>query len=350
MRVRQFGRYQLEALIGAGGMGEVYRAYDTQRHRWVAVKLLPDALSNNHSYKRRFRRESYLAASLREPHVIPIHDFGELEGRLFIDMRLVDGESIHTILEKEGPIPPPRTTHIIGQVAEALEAAHVDGLVHRDIKPSNILVTATDFVYVVDFGIAQAMSTDSTVLTVSGTAVGTLDYMAPERFENRDIDSRSDVYSLTCLLHECLTASRPFSGDDLPSLMYAHIFSSPPQPSKINPGVPEAFDSVIARGMAKSPGARFCTALELAEAAKAALTGHDPATSALSGADKTADTPGSTPVSRSDRASELPQTPTESDVGAIPATSVADLSDSGPPPDLGPASGLGSPSTPSDDA
>lgn len=325
MRVRQFGKYQLEALIGTGGMGEVYRAYDTQRHRTVAIKLLPDTPSNNNSYKRRFRRESYLAARLREPHVVPIHDFGELEGRLFIDMRLVDGDSIHTILEKEGSIPSPRTTYIIGQVAEALEAAHSDGLVHRDIKPSNILVTATDFVYVVDFGIAQAMSTDSTVLTVSGTAVGTLDYMAPERFENRNIDKRSDVYSLTCLLHECLTGSHPFSGDDLPSLMYAHIFSPPPQPSRINPAVPESFDPVIARGMAKSPGARFGTALELAEAAKAALAGHSPATSAPSGAEEITDTPGTAPESRSHRSPE-PQTSTN------PSIEVGDLAEAVAPP------------------
>ena len=182
-------------------MGQVFRAYDTQRHRSVAVKLLPDTLSNDRAYQRRFRRESYIAAGLREPHVIPIHDFGELEGRLFIDMRLVDGESIYTILERQGPIAPARAVHLISQVAEALDAAHSDGLVHRDIKPSNILVTATDFVYVVDFGIAHALGTNSTVLTTTGMAAGTLDYMAPERFENRHIDHRVDIYSLTCVLH-----------------------------------------------------------------------------------------------------------------------------------------------------
>ncbi|MGH3795548.1 MAG: protein kinase domain-containing protein [Pseudonocardiaceae bacterium] len=271
MDVRRFGQYQLEAMLGVGGMGEVYRAYDTQRHRSVAVKLLPDTLSNNRAYQRRFRRESYLAAGLREPHVIPIHDFGEMEGRLYIDMRLVDGESIYTILEKEGPIAPPRAVHLISQIAEALDAAHAEGLVHRDIKPSNILVTATDFVYVVDFGVAHAMGATSTALTRSGAAVGTLDYMAPERFENRQIDGRVDVYSLTCLLHECLTASHPFSGGDLPSLMYAHIFSPPPEPSRINLTVPRSFDTVIGKGMAKDPAARFDTSRQLAEAARAAL-------------------------------------------------------------------------------
>jgi len=271
MTGRQFGQYRLEALIGVGGMGEVFRAYDTHRHRSVAVKLLLSTLSNDDTYQRRFRQESCIAASLREPHIIPIHDFGEIEGQLFIDMRLVDGESITSILEKHGPITPERAVRFIGQVAEALDAAHADGLVHRDIKPSNILVTENDFVYVVDFGIAHTMGATSTAR--SGTTIlGTLDYMAPERFENRRIDGRVDVYSLTCLLYECVTAYRPFSGRDLPSLMYAHLFSPPPQPSEINPNLPVEFDTVIAHGMAKDPDARFDTATKLADAARAAIT------------------------------------------------------------------------------
>jgi YVTN family beta-propeller protein len=271
MDARQFGQYRLETLIGVGGMGEVFRAYDTQRHRSVAIKLLPEVLSHDRGYQRRFRRESYVAAGLREPHVIPIHDFGELEGRLFIDMRLVDGESIFTLLNKHGPMDPSRAVNLISQVAQALDAAHADGLVHRDIKPSNILVTENEFVYVIDFGIAHSMGTDSTVLTKTGTTVGTLDYMAPERFENRRIDGRVDVYSLAGLLHECLTASHPFSGRDLPSLMYAHLFSPPPQPSQVNPNVPKGFDPVVAKGMAKDPRDRFGTATGLVDAARAAL-------------------------------------------------------------------------------
>ncbi|MGH3795551.1 MAG: serine/threonine-protein kinase [Pseudonocardiaceae bacterium] len=270
---RQFGQYRLETLIGVGGMGEVFRAFDTQRYRSVAVKLLLDRFCNDGAYQRRFRHESYVAAGLREPHIIPIHDFGEMEGRLFIDMRLVDGESIYAALNRHGPIAPTRAVHLIRQVAEALDAAHADGLVHRDIKPSNVLVTASDFVYVVDFGVAHAMGATSTALTRSGATVGTLDYMAPERFQNRRIDGRVDVYSLSCLLYECLTGSHPFPGYDLPAMMYAHVFSPPPQPSKINPNVPMEFDAVITKGMAKDPDARFSTAVELADAARAALSG-----------------------------------------------------------------------------
>ena len=138
-------------------MGEVYKAYDTHRDRYVALKLLPEALSGDRDYLERFRRESNVAARLRDPHVIPIHDFGEIDGQLFIDMRLVDGVDIAALLKTNGRIAPQRAVYLISQVAEALDAAHADHLVHRDIKPSNILVTSSDFVYVVDFGIARSV-------------------------------------------------------------------------------------------------------------------------------------------------------------------------------------------------
>src|ERR1700750_1170217 len=137
MTPRQIGDYRLDHLLGVGGMGEVYQAYDSHRDRYVALKLLPEAFSGDEDYLRRFRRESHVAARLRDPHVIPIHDFGEIDGRLFIDMRLVDGGDISALLDKDGRIAPQRAVNLVGQVAEALDAAHADKLVHRDIKPSN---------------------------------------------------------------------------------------------------------------------------------------------------------------------------------------------------------------------
>ena len=276
---RTFGPYEIEALIGRGGMGDVHRARDTSRERLVALKLLPEVFSGDAEYLSRFRREQHVAARLREPHVIPIHDFGEIDGRLFIDMRLVDGTNVGDILEADGPMPPARAVHLVSQVAEALAAAHADGLVHRDVKPSNVLVTARDFVYVVDFGIARSIGMTRTSLTITGATVGTLDYMAPERFTSLPIDGRADVYSLACLLHECLTASRPFRGEDLASLMHAHLYSTPPRPSSLTPGVPTAMDAVISRGMAKDREDRFASTLDLAEAARAALAATDPAAS-----------------------------------------------------------------------
>jgi serine/threonine protein kinase len=271
MTPRQVGNYRLDSLLGVGGMGEVYQAYDSHRDRYVALKLLPEFLSGDREYLKRFQRESLVAARLREPHVIPIHDFGEVDGRLFIDMRLVDGIDMRILLDENGPIAPQRAVNLLSQVAQALDAAHADGLVHRDVKLSNILVTPSDFVYVVDFGIARPVGGQQTSLTITGATIGTLAYMAPERFAGHAVDARADIYSLACVLHECLTATPPFQGNDLPSLMYAHLDASPPQASSLVEGVPPALDAVVARGMAKDPADRFRTAGALTAAAQEAL-------------------------------------------------------------------------------
>src|SRR3984957_15659878 len=271
MALMQVGSYRLDALLGSGGMGEVYKAYDTQRDRYVALKLLLPALSGDSEYVSRFKRESNVVARLRDPHIIPIHDFGEIDGRLFIDMRLVDGTDLGSLIRANGPVEPQRAAYFVGQVAEALDSAHADHLVHRDIKPSNILVTASDFVYVIDFGITRAMSSKQTALTVTGATIGTLNYMAPERFTRQDVDGRADVYSLACVLHECLTGEPPFGTRDLPSLIYAHLYSGAPRASSLVEGIPPALDEVIAKGMAKDPGDRFLTAGQLAAAVREAL-------------------------------------------------------------------------------
>ena len=271
MTPMHIGNYRLDSLLGSGGMGEVYKAYDLQRDRYVALKLLPAAFSGDEEYLSRFQRESYVVARLTDPHIIPIHDFGEIDGRLFIDMRLVDGTDIGALLRANGPIAPQRTAYLVSQIAEALDAAHADRLVHRDIKPSNLLITKSDFVYVIDFGITRVMGLRQTALTVTGATVGTLNYMAPERFTGQDIDGRSDVYSLACVLHECLTGAPPFRDKELPALIYSHLYSSCPRASSLVEGIPLAVDDVIARGMAKNPGDRFQTAGQLAAAVRDAL-------------------------------------------------------------------------------
>ena len=150
-----FGPYELQSLLGVGGMGEVYRAYDTVKDRTVALKLLRAELSADAGFQERFKRESRVAAKLQEPHVIPVHDFGEINGVLYIDMRLVEGHDVNAVLREQGPMYPARAVSIVGQVAAALDAAHASGLVHRDIKPENVLLTSNDFAYLVDFGIAH---------------------------------------------------------------------------------------------------------------------------------------------------------------------------------------------------
>ncbi|MFF2026884.1 protein kinase domain-containing protein [Rhodococcus koreensis] len=264
-----FGRYRLQELIGEGGMGQVYKAFDTVTDRIVALKVLPDHSAGDRGYQERFRREAHAAAGLREPHVVPIHDYGEIDGRLFLDMRLIDGIDVKTLLAQRGPMPPTLSVSVIDQVAAALDAAHADGLVHRDVKPSNMLVTNRNFVYLIDFGIARAAG--ETGLTSTGAAIGTLAYMAPERFTTGQTDARSDVYALACVLHECLTGVQPFPGDSLEQQIAGHLTGRPPQPSLVGSAVPTGFDEVIARGLAKAPDDRYQTAGDLAAAAHHAL-------------------------------------------------------------------------------
>lgn len=265
----RFGPYELQSLIGVGGMGEVYRAYDTVRERAVALKLLRPEMAADHSFQERFRRESRVAARLQEPHVIPVHDFGDIDGVLYIDMRLVEGASLKDVLRSTGPIEPARATSIITQIAAALDAAHADGLVHRDIKPENVLLTPDDFAYLVDFGIVHAGGDAS--VTSTGMLIGSCAYMAAERFSGGPVGPGSDVYSLACLLYESLTGRPPFEAADLRQLMSAHMFSPPPRPSIMRRGISRAFDDVIARGMAKQPAERYTSAGELAKAATVAL-------------------------------------------------------------------------------
>jgi hypothetical protein len=263
-----FGKYRLVELIGRGGMGEVWKAFDTATRRVVAVKVLPAQLAADPTFEERFRHEAFAAAGLNNPHVVPIHNFGEIEGRLYVDMRLIEGQDLENVLA-EGPMEPVRAVKIIEQIASALNAAHKIGLVHRDVKPSNILVGEEDFSYLIDFGIARAAG--ETKLTATGNVVGTWPYMAPERFTTGQSDTRSDIYALTCVLYECLTSSRPFPGNSVEQQIAGHLTTPPPRPSIKIPGVSPELDAVIASGMAKDPEQRYETTTEMARAAVAAI-------------------------------------------------------------------------------
>jgi ABC-type amino acid transport substrate-binding protein/predicted Ser/Thr protein kinase len=264
-----FGHYQLQKLIGRGGMGEVYRAYDTKHDRVVALKVLPPHLAEDTVFQQRFRREAQAAAALNEPHVVPIHGYGEIDGRLYLDMRLIEGRNLGTILnDTDKPLDAAFAVSVVEQVAAALDAAHEAALIHRDIKPSNILITARDFVYLIDFGLARTAGQEG--LTTAGSTLGTLAYMAPERFDGGQADPRSDIYALACVLYECLTGTRPYPADSYEQQIKGHMVAPPPRPSATDPRL-AAFDSVIAKGMAKKPAKRYATAGELASAARQAL-------------------------------------------------------------------------------
>ncbi|WP_327140825.1 serine/threonine-protein kinase [Nocardia sp. NBC_01327] len=268
MEESPFGRYRLLGLLGEGGMGRVYRAFDTDTERIVALKVLPPQFAHDPVYRTRFRREAQAAARLTEPHIIPIHGYGEIDGRLFLDMRLVEGTDLGSVLADAGRLPAVRAVDFLAQIAAALDAAHRAGLVHRDVKPSNILTTADGFAYLIDFGIARGDG-DSDLTTV-GAAIGTFAYMAPERLAHDDYDGRADVYALACVLYECLTGTRPFPGNSVERQIAAHLSLPPPRPSAAG-GVPVAFDEVIALGMAKNPAGRYPTAGALTDAARTAL-------------------------------------------------------------------------------
>jgi serine/threonine-protein kinase len=265
-----FGRYRLIELLGRGGMGEVWRAHDTDTDRIVAIKLLPVHFSDDEEFQRRFRREAHAAARLNTPHAVPIHNYGEINGRLYVDMRLIEGRDLQTALAN-GPLDPARAVCIIEGVALALHAAHQVGLVHRDVKPSNILLDENDFAYLIDFGIARAL--DETRMTQSGNTIGTFAYIAPERLDSQTAeDARADIYSLACVLYESLTGHPPFPGSTTAQLITAHLNTPPPRPSTTDPNVPATFDAVIATGMAKNPDNRYATTVELATAAHDAIT------------------------------------------------------------------------------
>ncbi|MFI7678250.1 protein kinase [Actinophytocola sp. NPDC049390] len=263
-----FGRYRIDELLGRGGMGEVHRAHDTDADRAVALKRLSVADADDEA-RARFRRESRIAASLHGPHIVTIHDHGEIDGRLYLAMDLVEGTDLRRVLD-DGPLPAERAMEILSQVAVALDAAHAAGVVHRDVKPANILLDESGTAYLVDFGIAKSLAPDATSVTRTGE-IGTLDYMAPERLTHRGADHRADVYALACVLFECLTGKKPFPAEDAAGKLAAQLNDPPPAPSVFDWRIPRAVDLVIATGMDKEPDRRYPSAGQLTAAATTAF-------------------------------------------------------------------------------
>jgi serine/threonine protein kinase len=268
----EFGPYRLTRLIGAGGMSETYEAEDTARGRTVALKLFP-AASGDPEFRSFVQQLAQSVARLTEPHVVQIHGCGEIDGVLYIDMQLIDGIDLATILTRYGPLNPPRAAAIIRQVASALDAARAAGLLHRDIKPENVLITGNDFAYLVDFGVTGPASRERN--TDVRNPLNTYAYMAPERLAGDIGDYRADIYSLACLLYQCLTGATPYRRDSVDTMINGHLTQPIPRPSAQRPGIPDAFDEVVARGMAKKPEDRYSSAGDLARAAENALAPGD---------------------------------------------------------------------------
>lgn len=269
----QFGPYHLKRLLGRGGMGEVYEAEHSGKGWTVAVKLMSETVSSDPVFRERMKREARIAGRLKEPHVVPIHDYGEIDGQMFLEMRLIEGIDLDSLLTRYGPLPAPRAVAVITQIASALDAAHAAGVMHRDVKPPNILVTRKDFAYLADFGIASA-TTDQKI-TQLGTPMGTWKYMAPERFSSDGITHRADIYALACVLYECLTGSAPYPSDNAGVLVSAHMINPIPRPSAAGRDIPRSLDAVVTHGMAKNPAHRYASAGDLARAAHRALSHPD---------------------------------------------------------------------------
>jgi serine/threonine-protein kinase len=272
----QLGHYRIERVIGRGGMGVVYLARDLGLDRYVALKVLSPELAENDTFRERFTHESTLAAAIEHVNIVPIYDAGEVEGVLFIAMRYVQGRDLRAILADESRLDLHRAIAQVGtQVARALDAAHLRGLVHRDVKPGNVLVTSgegsdgEDHCYLADFGLTRQTASLST-LTGAGQFVGTLSYIAPEQIQNHAVDGRSDQYALAAVLFECLTGRPPFVKDNDAAMIYAHLEEPPPRVSVIGWDLPEALDPVFERGLAKEKQDRFDSCGQLVAAAREA--------------------------------------------------------------------------------
>ena len=268
--------YRIESLIGRGGMSVVYLAHHEGLERKAALKLLAPELAENEAFRQRFIRESRIAAGLDHPNVIPVFDAGEADGSLFIAMRYVRGSDLRSLLAEHGPLDPTDVVRTMDQLGAALDAAHQEGLVHRDVKPANVLLSPATpparigHLYLADFGLTKK-SFSGSAMTKSGQFVGTIDYVAPEQIRSEPVDGRTDVYSLGCVLYECLTGEPPFVRDTEVAVMFAHLNDPPPKPTAVRPDLPRAIDAVVAKAMAKTPDERHGTAGELATAARDAL-------------------------------------------------------------------------------
>ena len=262
---REIAGFRIESAIARGGMGVVYLAHQSFPERKVALKLLSPDLADDPAFRERFIRESNAAASTEHPNIVPVYGAGEVDGRLYLAMRYVEGTDLGTLLVRESRLSPERAALICAQIADALGAAHERGLIHRDVKPGNILLDARDHAYLTDFGLIRRTKLD-TDITRTGQFMGTIDYVAPEQIKGGEIDGRADVYSLGCVLYECLTGEPPFRKDSEVATIYAHLQDPPPKPDPKLPGMSPAVAATVTKAMAKRPDDRFASAGAMAAA------------------------------------------------------------------------------------
>jgi len=259
----EFAGHMVEAIVGRGGMGVVYRARHRGLDRVVALKVILPELLDDATIHQRFVAEAITAASIEHPNVVPVHDAGDVDGLAYMTMRYVQGMDLRALVRARGPLAPARAAEVVSRVGDALDAIHACGFVHRDVKPRNVLIARGGHVYLGDFGLARPATSHSGA-TRTGEWVGTVDYVAPERIQGAPADARTDTYALGGLLHFALTGRPPYERDNDGARLWAHVYDPPPVPSRLQAGVPRAFDAVISRALAKDPASRYSSAGELA--------------------------------------------------------------------------------------
>lgn len=273
-------RYELGEILGFGGMSEVHLARDTRLGRDVAIKVLRADLARDPTFYLRFRREAQNAAALNHPAIVAVYDTGEAEtdaGPLpYIVMEYVEGDTLRDIVRRDGPMAPKRAMEVIADVCAALDFSHRNMIVHRDVKPANVMINNAGAVKVMDFGIARALSDAASPMTQTAAVIGTAQYLSPEQARGEQVDARSDVYSVGCVLFEILTGEPPFKGDSPVAVAYQHVREDPPLPSSVNPSIPHELDSVILKAMAKNPANRYQSAAEMRSDLIRVLNGQRP--------------------------------------------------------------------------
>ena len=271
------GRYELEELVGSGGMSSVYKAHDTLLERHVALKILHEHYLADDEYVERFRREARAVAQLSHPNLVTVIDRGDDEGRHFIVFEYIDGKTLKDCLEEQGPLPVRRALELAVEVARGLAFAHDNGLVHRDVKPQNVILNGDGSAKVTDFGIARSLEVQG--VTQSGTVLGTSSYIAPEQASGEPVEPATDVYSLGVVLFELLTGRVPFTGESFVSVAMQHVSEPPPSVLDVRPDVPMRVANAVGRALEKDPRARFASMHDFASELEACLAalGSQPA-------------------------------------------------------------------------
>ncbi|MBA3407951.1 MAG: protein kinase [Solirubrobacterales bacterium] len=272
---RVLAGYRIEERIARGGMGLVYRAEHLNLRRRAAIKIIAPELAEDAGFRERFNGEARIAGALQHPNIVTVYDAGEQDGLLYLAMQYIEGSDLSSVLRDQGRLRPYRALDVCRQVAAALDAAHAQGLIHRDVKPANVLIEGRT-AFLTDFGLTKRIEGTPAALTKAGDMVGTVHYIAPEQIHGGHVDARTDIYSLGCMVFQCLTGELPFARDSDVAVIYAHLSEEPPRLTSVRPELPAGLDAVVTKALEKAPEKRFQTCADMTSAARAVIDAAGP--------------------------------------------------------------------------